>query len=279
MADLTAIILTYNEELNIESCITSLKKVSERIIVVDSYSSDNTVQIASNMGVEVFQNTWTNHAQQFQYGLEIANIKTQWIIRLDADESLTEESAKEIEVLCKKHSNTEISGLILRLEVSFLGKKLRHGGIYPIKVLRIFKYGHGNVEIRNMDEHIVLNQGKTTELKSDSIHNDFKSLTSWIDKHNRYSSLEVIDYFQAASMTKENNSLNLNAKVKRIVKYKIYYRLPMGVRALLYFIYRYIFKLGFLDGKEGLIFTILQAFWYRFLVDAKIHEELIKKKR
>ncbi|MCM3722106.1 glycosyltransferase family 2 protein [Solibacillus isronensis] len=273
MADLTTIILTYNEELNIEECIKSVNNISKRIIVIDSFSNDRTVEIARKLGAEVIQNKFVNHAKQFKFGLDASNIDTQWIFRIDADERLTKESAEEIDRLCNQNKDTDINGIIIRLEVNFLGKKLRHGGIYPIKVLRVFKHGIGNVEARNMDEHIILSHGKTMELKNDSLHNDYKDLSSWIDKHNKYSSREMMDYFENLSNTDNVENLNKSAKTKRIIKFKIYYKLPLGLRSLIYFIYRYFFKLGFLDGKEGLIFAVLQAFWYRFLVDSKIYEK------
>ena len=158
-----------------------------------------------------------------------------------------------------------------------MGKALRHGGIYPIRVLRIFKKGYAHMEARNMDEHIVINEGRSVEMKNDCLHQDFKSLTAWIDKHNKYSSREVLDYL-ASSQTGQGATLNSSAKFKRFVKFKIYYKLPMGFRAKLYYWYRYYLKLGFLDGKEGKIFAFLQAYWYRFLVDAKIYEKKKEEK-
>lgn len=279
MADLTTVILTYNEELNIEECINSIKGISKRIVVVDSYSNDRTVEIARKMGAEIIQNKFVNHAKQFKYGLVVANINTQWVFRIDADERLTKNSMEEISTICNENKNTDVNGIIVRFEVNFLGKKLRHGGIYPFKKLLIFKYGYGDIEDRNMDEHIFLREGKAIELKNDSLHYDYKDLTFWIDKHNRYSNNEVKDYLMSLSKIDDGEKLDQSARVKRIIKYKVYYNLPMGVRALSYFVYRYFLKLGFLDGKEGLIFAVLQAFWYRFLVDSKIYEAMNKKGR
>lgn len=272
MADLTTIILTYNEELNIEQCIRSVKGISKRIVIVDSFSSDRTVEIARSMGAEIIQNKFINHAKQFKYGLDVSNISTRWVFRIDADERLTKESADEIERLCNQNEKTDINGIIVRFEVNFLGRKLRYGGIYPFRKLLIFKYGYGEIEDRNMDEHIILNEGRAIELKNDSLHFDYKDLTFWIDKHNKYSSREVQDYINSLSKIQKDSKLDRSAKIKRTLKFKLYYKLPMGMRALFYFIYRYLLRLGFLDGKEGLIFAVLQAFWYRFLVDAKIYE-------
>lgn len=273
MADMTAIILTKNEEKNIEYCIESIKSIVKRIIVIDSFSQDKTVSLAQLHGAEVYQHEFINYAKQFMYGMELADIKTTWVLRIDADERLTKESASEIEQLCEENTNTDINGLVLRFEVNFMGKKLRHGGIYPFRKLLVFKYGKGNIENREMDEHIVLYSGRSVEVMADSEHHDYKDLTYWIDKHNWYSSREVLDYFKYRDNADEGKALDKKASIKRWVKFNIYYKLPMGMRAHLYYWYRYYWKLGFLDGKEGKIFAFLQAYWYRFLVDAKIYEK------
>lgn len=275
MVDLTTIILTYNEEKNIANAINSVLAISKRIVVVDSYSIDKTVNIAKSLGAEVIQHEFINHAKQFNYALNTLEIKTTWIMRLDADEIISKNAAKEIEKLCLANINTDINGIVVRFEVNFLGKKLRHGGIYPFKKMIIYKKDKGYMEDRAMDEHIVLSEGKSVELRYDSFHRDYKDLNTWIDKHNKYSSREVEDYFFNNNF--ESTQLNKSAKIKRFIKLKIYYRLPLGTRAHLYYIYRYYFKLGFLDGKEGKIYAFLQAYWYRFLVDVKIYERNINQ--
>ena len=124
MADLTTIILTFNEEKNIADAINSVKDVSKRVVVIDSFSTDKTVEIAKSLGAEIFQNKWINYATQYQFGINVSNIKTKWILRLDADERLTKQSAKEINELCDNNTNTDVNGIIIRLEVNFLGKSL-----------------------------------------------------------------------------------------------------------------------------------------------------------
>ena len=132
------------------------------------------------------------------------------------------------------------------------------------------------MEERNMDEHIVLKSGRSIEVKSDSLHYAYKDLTAWIDKHNKYSSREVLDYFESLNSVVDTTGINNSAKFKRFVKFKIYYKLPLGTRAHLYYLYRYYWKKGFLDGKEGKMFAFFQAYWYRFLVDSKIYEAQLK---
>ena len=274
MADLTVLILTRNEEKNIKKCIHEVKDIAKRIVIVDSGSTDKTVEIAAELGAEILTNEWKNYSSQYNWGISHANIKTKWIFRLDADEFLTQAARNEIEILCKEHEHTDVNGFVVRFTVNFLGKELKHGGIYPFRKLLIYKSDKGVMEERNMDEHIVLKEGRSIELKNDCIHQDFKDLTAWIDKHNKYSNREVLDYFASLENDSLNDyhKLNRKARFKRFVKFGIYYKLPLGMRAFIYYCYRYYFRLGFLDGKEGKIFAFLQAYWYRFLVDAKIYE-------
>lgn len=271
MADLTTIILTYNEEKNIANAINSVKKLAKRIVVVDSFSTDKTIEIAKSLGAEIIEHEFENQAKQFIYAINHLEIDTQWIMRLDADEIISKKASKEIEEICFFNKDTDINGIVVRFEVNFLGKKLRHGGIYPFRKMIIYKKDKGYMEDRAMDEHIVLSEGKSIELKHDSYHIDYKDLNAWIDKHNKYSSREVEDYF--LNNNQESKQLNKSAKIKRFIKFKVYYKLPLGTRAHLYYLYRYYLKFGFLDGKEGKIFAFMQAYWYRFLVDAKIFEK------
>lgn len=274
MADITVIILTFNEEKNIRQCIQSVKKIARRIVVVDSFSTDRTLEYAQEMGAVVMQHRFENYAKQYTYAVENANVKTKWIFRLDADERVTLEAASEIEKICDENTDTDVNGIIVRFKVNFLGKELKHGGIYPFRKLLIYKSGEGGIENRYMDEHIVLKEGRIVELKSDCLHYDFKDLTAWVDKHNKYATREVIDFFERNRVNELSRMLDGKAKIKRIIKYKIYYRLPIGTRAHLYYLYRYYIKRGFLDGKEGKIFAFLQAYWYRYLVDDKIYEAM-----
>ena len=142
MLSLTAIILTLNEENNIEECINSIKLIASRIVVVDSYSTDGTESICKRLGVDFYQHEFVNHAKQFDYALKNTNINTKWVIRIDADERLTPESANEILELCNQHQNDEVNGLVLRFKYFFLGKFLKHGGVYPFLKLSVFINSH-----------------------------------------------------------------------------------------------------------------------------------------
>lgn len=275
MADLTVIILTKNEESNIEKCIKSLNGIAERVVLIDSGSTDKTLEKAAKLGAESYFHEFSNHASQLNWGLENIDISTEWVMRMDADEELTRELAEEIEnklsVLDKK-----ISGIFLRRRIYFMGRWIRHGGVYPTMILRIFRKNKAFCEQTDMDEHFVLKEGASATFKYDFIDNNTKSLEWWINKHNWYSGKEMSEYLSKKEKTFNDEVrprlFGSQAERKRWFKYMFYYKTPLMRRAHWYFIYRYFFKLGFLDGKEGLIFHFLQGYWYRFLVDAKIYE-------
>jgi len=273
---ISVIILTFNEEKQIERCIKSAEKVSQDIFIVDSFSNDMTVEIANNLGAKVFSNRWVNYSRQFNWALANLPIKTKWIMRLDCDEYLTEELTQEINTLLPSLSE-DITGIILKRRVYFMNSWVKHGGYYPINLLRIWQNGKGKCEERWMDEHIKIIEGKTIFFENDIVDDNVNNLTWWTNKHNNYATREAIDLLNIRygfnKTEKINPSLNSTQdKKKRWVKERIYLRMPLFIRPFFYFIYRYLFKLGFLDGIPGLIWHFLQGFWYRFLVDAKIYD-------
>ena len=273
MANLTIIILTKNEEKNLEKCIVSFRGIAQRIVVVDSYSMDNTVRLAKHLGACVYQHPFETHAAQFNWALEHTDIQTEWIMKIDADEELTPELANEIEESLSLLPE-RVNGIILRRRVYFMGRWLKHGGKYPELLLRIFRRGHG---MKMMDEHLVVTDGGIVTFHHDFLDKNNKSLEWWISKHNWYSDKEVYDQQLRQGKTEndenvENTATSLQAKTKRFFKTHGYYNLPKFYRAHWYYIYRYYIRLGFLDGIEGKIYTFMQAYWYRFLVDAKMYE-------
>ena len=157
MADLTIIILTKNEEQNLEKCIASFKGVAQRMVIIDSYSTDKTVELAKSLGAEVYEHQFENHAAQFNWALDNIDLQTEWVMKVDADEEFTPELADEID---EKLDNlpAKVNGIILRRRVYFMGKWLRHGGKYPELLLRIFRVGHGMSEMKLMDEHLIVTE-------------------------------------------------------------------------------------------------------------------------
>lgn len=271
--DMTVIILTKNEEANIERCINSVKGWIKRIVIVDSGSTDKTVELAKGLGAEIYlHEPFIDYAKQFNWAIDNTNITTKWVFRFDADECVTPELKKEIISECEKHADDNVSGFMMRYKIYFLGKFLKHGGIYPFLKITIFKYGKGRFEDRSMGEHIVLSEGRCLELKEDCEHYDFKNLTAFIDKHNWYATREVKDHMAVVS-GRENAKLDGQPERDKKFRDSLYYKLPKFWRAKFYYWYVYYFRMGFLDGTPGRIYAFIQAYFYRYIVDAKIYEQ------
>lgn len=274
-ATITAIILTYNEQQHIARCVNSLKEVVDQIIVVDSFSTDNTTMLAESLGAKVFQNPWKNYATQFNWALNNCNIQTDWVWRIDADEYI--ETNDKVDIKKSLNSlNDLITGVYIKRKIVFMQKPLLYGGWYPVWHLKIWRNGKGACENRWMDEHIKLTEGTTTKLDIVQVDENLNNLTWWTDKHNSYATREMIDLFDTKYQIFSNNEIQpklfgSGEQRKRWLKLA-YLKLPLFIRPIIYFVYRYVFKLGFLDGKSGLVWHVLQGFWYRFLVDAKIFE-------
>jgi len=270
-----AVILTFNEAKHLRRCVQSIQEVVDEVFIVDCFSTDETVAIAKDMGLRVIQNEWVNHATQFNYALTQLGENVGWVLRIDADEYLTPELADEIQ---RKHRQLpeDVDGVYLPRRMKFMGRLIRHGGIFPVQVLRLFRHGAGKCENRWMDEHIKV-AGKTVRFNHELIDDNLNSLTWWVDKHNNYASREVVDLLNLRYSFMPHDSVasltdGSQVSLKRWIKEKVYARLPGGFRAFAYFCYRYFLRLGFLDGKEGTAFHVLQGFWYRYLVDAKLAE-------
>lgn len=280
MIDLSVIILVYNEEIHIRRCLENLIGFAKDVFVIDCYSQDMTVEIASSFdNVTVLQNKWVNHAVQFNWALDNAPIHTKWVLRLDADEYLTDELKAEMEQRLPKLPE-EFTGVVFPLRRVFMGRTIRRGGTGHIKMLRMFQFGKGRSEVRMMDEHIELTQGKTIEFKGEFADDNLNDISWWTKKHIGYAIKEAIELLDieygltGASKASEQSLLSEDALAKRKRKLK-YAKKPLFWRAFFYFCYRYFFKLGFLEGKEGFMWHFFQGWWYRSLVDAKIWE--IKK--
>ncbi|GLU52378.1 glycosyltransferase family 2 protein [Dyadobacter frigoris] len=275
MVDLSVIILTNNESKHIGRCIKSLQLITNKIFIVDSFSTDNTVSIAEDLGATVIQNPWVSYAFQFNFGIQNNPFQTKWLMRMDADEYITAELADELKTSLSTIPET-ISGLYVKRRVFFMDQWINHGGYYPIWLLRIWRHGLGVCEELWMDEHIKLSSGTTAQLQNDIVDHNLNNLTWWTQKHNNYAIREVIDllnikYNFGNKETVTPDFWGSQEQRTRYLKIK-YANLPLFTRPFLYFIFRFIFKGGFLDGKKGLIWHFLQGFWYRFLVDAKIYE-------
>ena len=266
MNDVTCVVLTYNEEKHIGRCLDNVSPICKKVYVVDSLSSDKTIEIAlSYSNVEVVQHRWPgNQAAQFNWALENLNIETDWILRMDADEYLGEQLIQEIQEILP-NLNSDVTGIRLRREVIFMGRRIKYGKIKDVKLLRLWRTGMGVIENREMDEHTVLNGGKCIQLKGKFYDANLNGINEWIIKHLDYANREV----------KVINSVQVHEgmMLARNNQKSIYYSFPLFWRCFFFFILRYIFLGGFLDGKPGFIWNFMQCWWYRTLVDIHLMEK------
>lgn len=276
MLDISVIILTYNEKIHIERCINNAKKFAKDIYLVDCFSNDGTVEIAEALGAKVFQHPWENYSKQFNWALQNLPITTEWVWRMDADEYLSDSLIDELHLKLPSLSD-DINGFTAPCLRIFMGKYIKYG-IIPLILLRLFKIKYAVCENRYMDEHIQLSEGKIETLENPFYDDNLNGLTWWTNKHNGYATREAIDLLLTEyNLLPQDSVVNSGAHSEAIRKKKLkYIKLPLFWRAFAFFILRYFFRLGFLDGKEGFLWHFLQGFWYRTLADAKVYE--IKKK-
>lgn len=274
---ISVIILTYNEEKNIEKCLKSIFGWVSEIIIVDSYSTDKTIEIAKKYTDKIYQHSFENYGKQRNWAQEVLPIKHEWILHIDADERVTPELVEEIKNILKDVPQN-VNGFLIKERTFFMGRWIKHGGHYPVYHLRLFRMKKGRCEDRKYDQHFIC-EGKIFKLRNDILDENNINISEWINRHNRWSSAEVEELLQISS----ENTNKIKVKYfgtpierRRWMRAKVYNHFPLFIRAFLYFFYRYFLRLGFLDGKEGLIFHFLQGFWYKFLIDAKIYE--IRKK-
>lgn len=280
MLDITVIILTKDESLHLKRCLENVNKFAKKVYVIDCFSTDGTQEIAKSMGAEVVEHKWPgNQAEQFNWAIDNLKIYTEWVLRLDADEYLLPELIEEMnERLPTLDAN--VTGVVFNRRHIFMDKWMRRG-IYPVKLMRLFRNGKGRSEQRLMDEHIMLSEGTTIDFNNDFCDHNLNNLSWFCHKHVDYATREAAELLsmeyglQNTDQSDFNKSISPQAQVKRAKKHK-YARQPLFWRSLAYFCYRYFLKGAFLEGKEAFVFTFLQGLWYRTLVDAKVYE--IKRK-
>lgn len=277
MLDLSVIILTKDEKLHIKRCLENVNQFAKKVYVVDCHSSDGTQTIARELGAEVIVHDWPgDQASQFNWAIDNINIDTEWILRLDADEYLLPELIAELKEKLPSIPD-DVTGIFFNRRHIFLDQWMK-GGIYPVKLLRTFRKGHGRYEQRLMDEHIVLSNGKSVEFENDFCDHNLNNISWFCKKHVDYAIREAAEMLDAeynlSGHTTDDSAFTNQAKEKRKKK-ESYSKQPLFWRSFAYFIYRYFLKGGWRDGKEGFLFAFIQGWWYRTLVDAKIYE--IKK--
>lgn len=295
--NLTTIILSFNSETSIDRVIQACQPLSSRLLVVDSYSRDTTPERVQAYGCEWVQHEFDNYSAQRNWAQTYADLDPEgWVMHLDSDEVLSPELAQSIRTRLAA-PDPEIEGFMMQRLSYFLGKPLRYGYINPSWHLRLYRAGQGFCEDRLYDQHFVV-PGRTERLQGLMIDLQEISLEKWIASHNRWSTAEAQQVSQQLMQLRsrseqeftepdlEAHPTDPNRRLpetltgdqrmrRRWLKNNFYYQSPPFLRSLLFFLYSYIFRLGVLDGRVGLIYNVLQAFWFRFLVDAKLAEQEI----
>ena len=269
---LAVIILTYNEAINIAQALDSLVGWADEVFILDSFSTDRTIELANQYDCVVMQNKFQNYAKQRNYALEQLPITSEWVLFMDADEWLPNKLKQEISELIK--SNPEENGFYLSWRLIWMGRWIKRG-YYPTWILRLFRHGKVYCEDRAVNEHLIV-EGKTGKLLNDFIHEDRKGVSEWISKHNNYASREAVELFNSRSQEGyqeiDAKLLGTQAQRKRWLRYKVWNNLPPLIRPCFYFFYRYILTGGFLEGRQAFIYHFLQALWFPMLIDIKYLE-------
>ncbi len=273
---ITAIVLAFNEELHIERCLTRLSTWVERIVVIDSFSTDRTAEIARGLGAEVLTHAFKNHADQFRWGLAAAAPTTDWVMKVDCDEYFEASVPDALRALLPSLP-PDVTGVTVKRKFIFRERWIRHGRYYPTILLRIWRNGAGDVEQRWMDEHVILTRGRAVMLEGgDLVDHNLRDIDAWIAKQNRYATLAMLDHinreYRLFAQDARIEETSGAARRNRFLKNSVYGRAPLYLRAAGMFIYRYFVRLGFLDGKVGFLFHFLHGFWLFMLIDAKIDE-------
>ena len=273
---ITTIILTYNEEIHIERCIRNAQRFSAHILIIDSSSTDRTVEIAEGLGATVLQHKWeNNYAKQLNWGIENNPFASEWILRQDADEYLSDELIEELKGQLE-NVDSEVSGFVFPRDVYFQDKIITPKA--KVELLRLWRSGYAVCESSWMDEHMILTSGKTVLCKGVFYDHTLNNFNWWTTKHNGYAVREAITLLDIEYDLLPNHTadgLTQQAEKKRGMKHR-YARQPLFFRAFLYFLYRYIAKGEIWNGKTGFLWCFFQAFWYRMLVDMTVYE--IKRK-
>lgn len=279
-APLTVLFTTRNEEVNIERSLRSVHGFADQVFVIDSESEDRTVEIARRYADEV-HNLPYEHGRIipwiFQWGLDHLPIRNEWILILEADQAVTPELRREIAALLAQPDLRE-NGFYIRRRQIFRGKPLRFGGYGSKYLMKLFRRGHGELDPVEQDTRVYI-RGPVGKLRAplEEWNRKEDAILFYLQKHLRYA-----DAFAREELERRRHDLpwKLTPRLfgtpdERVLWLKTrYYRMPLFVRPALYFLYRYLFLLGVLDGKNGFVFHFLQAFWFRLIVDVRLEELL-----
>ena len=267
------VLLTFNSAGIIRETASAALRVSPHVYAVDSGSSDGTVPILQELGCTVVQRPFTNYSDQRNWAIAQVQGNFDWQLHLDADEVLDDTAVDEIRGLLQGGARHD--AYMLRRRDYFMGRMLRFSGVNPWH-LRLFRSGTGRCEARLYDQHFIMvgANRRSARLRGFMHDKNALALSDWIARHNRWSDSEAREKSSPQAVGEDVLQPRLLGDARERTRFikQLYYRLPIGLRAISYFFYRYFLRLGFLDGKPGFYFAFFQALWFRMLVDAKLYE-------
>jgi len=277
--DFSFIVLTFNEEMHLPRLLNSLQGLEADIFILDSGSTDQTIPICNHYGLHYALHPFENHPKQWDEALRRFEIKTPWVIALDADQTLTPELYQQL-ARFNDQDHLDIDGIYFNRKNIFQGRWIRYGGYYPLYMLKMFRYGHGYSDLSENMDHRFIVPGKTAIWKKGHLLEENlkeNKISFWIDKHNRYSDLLATEEIERKQKIRLQTIRPLfwgtpdqrTAWLKRL-----WWNMPHYSRAFAYFSYRMLIQKGIFDGKTGILFHFLQGFWFRLIVDIKIEEQL-----
>ena len=274
---LTVVVLTLNEERNLPACLASVAGWVSEIVVVDSGSTDGTLAMAATHGARVVTHPFETHARQWAWALAEVPLASEWVLALDADQQVTPELRQTIADLLAGRPAAD--GYFVPRRQVFRGRWIRHGGYYPKYLLKLFRRAAVQIDAGDLVDHHFRVAGATRRLTGDLVEDNRneEAIFDWIAKHNRYARLQAVEELARQGHPRAAGRWRGDPDDRTRRQKAVWARLPAYVRPLAYFFYRYVLRLGFLDGKQGFVFHFLQAWWYRLLVDINIDE--LKKAR
>lgn len=279
MPPFSFIVLTYNEQIHLPRLLESIRELNAPLFVLDSGSTDDTLRIASQYQATVLQHSFENHPKQWDFALKSFPVQTPWVICLDADQQASSELRERLKNF-RDEDFADTDGIYFNRKNFFKGRWLKHGGYYPIYLLKMFRFGKGYSDLNENMDHRFIVSGKTAVWKNGHILEENlkeNEIRFWIEKHNRYSDLvarEEVERIQQMRTQTIKPRFFGSPDERTAWRKSLWWRLPRYVRPMLYFTQRMVFQLGILDGRTGIIFHFLHAFWFRLVVDIKIDEIL-----